>query len=164
MTTWHSDPSQIPKTYTHYASVALFFFFGLKMLFDGLTSKGGENEELAEVEEELSKAEAKSKSGKRGAAGKSRATPSKAKQQGPSLAESLGVTAKALSMTFLAEWGDRSQIATVGCGPVGRLRAAHARPLESSCFPCLAGWRRPPTSGASHWGAWQDTLFAPLRL
>ena len=27
---------QIPKVYTHYAAVALFFFFGLKSLYDGL--------------------------------------------------------------------------------------------------------------------------------
>lgn len=25
---------QIPKTYTHYAAVALFFFFGIKTLYD----------------------------------------------------------------------------------------------------------------------------------
>ena len=30
---------QIPKTYTHYASVALFFFFGLKSLYDAFFKK-----------------------------------------------------------------------------------------------------------------------------
>jgi len=49
-------PSLLSPTYTHYASIILFLFFGIRMLFDGfrMTSKEG-NGELAEVEAELNK-------------------------------------------------------------------------------------------------------------
>jgi hypothetical protein len=47
--------SQISKTYTHYGATALFFFFGLRLLYEaatGAAAAAGESE-LEEVEKEL---------------------------------------------------------------------------------------------------------------
>ncbi len=129
-------PPQISARYTHYAATALFFFFGLKSLYDWAQGKqevravlscprgtcralAGERptvltpydcrnaiisqeNELAEVEQELAAADKKDAS-KKGAAGK---------RAGSALAT---VFLKAFTLTFVAEWGDRSQIATIGC-------------------------------------------------
>lgn len=104
-------PTFLPKMYTHYASAFLFLYFGYKMIKEGMESQGGPSEELTEVEEELTKKnEDASKSGAEddmeGGNGRSgrRGSPRK------SLSE---VVTTAFTMTFLAEWGDRSQIATI---------------------------------------------------
>ena len=92
-------PALISKTYTHYLAVALFFFFGLRSLYESLLAweGGGMQEELAETEKELG-----SKGSKRGASAKTRrALPS-------------STLVETFVITFLAEWGDRSQIATIG--------------------------------------------------
>ncbi|GFH30798.1 GDT1 family protein [Haematococcus lacustris] len=48
-------PNLISKTYTHYAATALFFFFGLRSLYDAfIKANDGEESELAAVEAELS--------------------------------------------------------------------------------------------------------------
>jgi putative Ca2+/H+ antiporter (TMEM165/GDT1 family) len=54
-------PSLIPRTYTHYASVVLFFVFGFKLLKDAtdMADGGGPSEELEEVEAELNLADKK---------------------------------------------------------------------------------------------------------
>ncbi|KAH9536891.1 hypothetical protein CY35_16G023100 [Sphagnum magellanicum] len=84
-------PNLISRTWTHNGATVLFFLFGLKSLWDGITHKGGESAELAEVEAQL-KAE-----GKRDDDATSRSQKS-----------------QAFTLTFLGEWGDRSQIATIG--------------------------------------------------
>ena len=93
-------PALISKTYTHYLAVALFFFFGLRSLYESLLAweGGGMREELAETEKEL--ADAKGSSSSR----------TKAKRA----LLSSSVLAETFVITFLAEWGDRSQIATIG--------------------------------------------------
>jgi putative Ca2+/H+ antiporter (TMEM165/GDT1 family) len=92
-------PALISKTYTHYLAVALFFFFGCRSLYESLLAweGGGMREELAETEKEL--------------AG-SKGSKTKAKQKSALLSSS--VLAETFVITFLAEWGDRSQIATIG--------------------------------------------------
>ena len=94
-------PALISKTYTHYLAVALFFFFGLRNLYESLLAweGGGMQEELAETEKELG-----SKGSKRGASAKQKA-------RRAILSSTLVET---FVITFLAEWGDRSQIATIG--------------------------------------------------
>lgn len=82
-------PTLLPPLYTHWAAVLLFIFFGTKQLFDAasLFAQGegiGPSDELEEVEQSL-KGEASSRS----------------------------VLLTALTLTFLAEWGDRSQLATI---------------------------------------------------
>eukprot|EP00440_Ansanella_granifera_P064365 gb/GFBE01069783.1/.p1 GENE.gb/GFBE01069783.1/~~gb/GFBE01069783.1/.p1 ORF type:complete len:247 (+),score=71.09 gb/GFBE01069783.1/:1-741(+) len=86
-------PSVLPRKYTHWAAVALFVYFGAKLLFEAVqmlrTGTGtGPSDELEEVEQELKDGSAKEKN-------------------------SRAVAMQALTLTFLAEWGDRSQISTI---------------------------------------------------
>ncbi|KAJ8602734.1 hypothetical protein CTAYLR_003799 [Chrysophaeum taylorii] len=91
-------PSLLPRKYTHYASAALFLYFGLRMLRDASTSRDGPSEELVEVEEELVRKKEEEN-------GDIEAPPSKRTGS--------RVFTQAFFLTFLAEWGDRSQIATI---------------------------------------------------
>lgn len=100
-------PNLIPKQYTHYAATALFLFFGLKSLYDVFFHKEeeGEESELEQVERELSSAKSKDKG--------------EGKPKSNALANIVGMVLsqtfiKCCSLTFLAEWGDRSQISTIG--------------------------------------------------
>jgi len=43
----------IPPIYTHYITTGLFFFFGVKLLWDSYHGEEGESGEGKEVEEEL---------------------------------------------------------------------------------------------------------------
>lgn len=106
-------PSLLPKKYTHAASIILFLYFGFRLLRDAYEMEGGKpSDELLEVEEELihKKTEGGEEdnddieigNGKKN----TKIRPSKA-------AENLRVFTQAFTLTFLAEWGDRSQIATI---------------------------------------------------
>ena len=99
-------PNLISKTYTHYLAVALFFFFGARSLYDALLAweGGGMAEELAETEAELG-------DGKGGRKKKPASGWRRAATLGGLLSPILIET---FVITFLAEWGDRSQIATIG--------------------------------------------------
>jgi len=91
----------IPKYYTHYAVTALFFFFGIKLLKEGFAMADDEGaEELEEVTQEL-----KEKDEERSNVGE---------KQG--LLAFSPILIQAFTLTFLAEWGDRSQIATIALG------------------------------------------------
>merc|ERR1712216_62847 len=95
-------PNLIPRTYTHWASVALFVFFGGKLIKEGLEMEGGKpSEELEEVENELSKQDKKCDQESGNA------------DDEQSISLSSGVLWQSFILTFLAEWGDRSQIATI---------------------------------------------------
>lgn len=98
----------IPRVYTYYISSFLFAVFGIKMLKEGWKMSPTEGqEELEEVQEDLLKREKE--------------------ESGAGDAESGGVASlrrnilgfipriflQAFTMTFLAEWGDRSQLATI---------------------------------------------------
>ena len=108
-------PALMPRTYTHYASALLFFYFGCRMLKDASSMSGsGVSEELGEVEEELGGAghgkkgdEEGGDSGSEGGNGTDTPPPAAAEK------DSLKVLSQAFMLTFLAEWGDRSQIATI---------------------------------------------------
>jgi putative Ca2+/H+ antiporter (TMEM165/GDT1 family) len=118
-------PNLLPRRYTHYASAALFVFFGYKMLKEAHelyeTGKGqGVSDELAEVEEELKleprgaedceENEAlKARGIEEGAEGMRNVAYSADEKQ----KRMVKVLMQAFTMTFLAEWGDRSQIATI---------------------------------------------------
>jgi len=92
----------IPHQYTHYAAVLLFVVFGIKLLKDAQEmSAEGPSEELEEVEAELSKEDKK----------KDPDAVGKKKEVSLSLVNT--VLWQAFTMTFLAEWGDRSQISTI---------------------------------------------------
>jgi len=101
-------PTFLPRQYTHYASTLLFTYFGVNLLRESfhLFSKGegtGPSEELEEVEQSLKD---KVESDVRPTALESGA--SHCPRSG-----SNSIFWQALSLTFLAEWGDRSQIATI---------------------------------------------------
>lgn len=98
-------PNLLPRKYTHYAATALFAYFGFKLLheaYEMYVEPPKKNEELEEAEEELGKLnkEKDLEDGKR-----KRAT----------LYQmfTTGVFAQSFTLTFLAEWGDRSQVATI---------------------------------------------------
>jgi len=102
-------PNLVSKFYTNLAAVCLFFFFGARLIYDSLQMAGDASwGELAEVEAELSapgngcKDDSKASKAARGA-----------------WRRYLGgifspIFLEAFSLTFLAEWGDRSQLATIG--------------------------------------------------
>lgn len=81
---------------THRAATGLFFLFGARAIWEASKASDDDEGELAEVEAELNKKRRKS-------GGRQRAT-----------LPAATVFAEAFAVTFLAEWGDRSQIATVG--------------------------------------------------
>nr|CAB3481028.1 unnamed protein product [Digitaria exilis] len=81
-------PNLISRKWTHHVTTLLFFVFGIWSLWEGF-KEDGDSEELAEVEKELDDAFKTNK--------------------GDSKSKS-----KAFSITFFGEWGDKSQIATIG--------------------------------------------------
>lgn len=92
-------PTLIPKVYTHWASVILFFYFGLSSLKDVLFAPKEEGpSELEEVENELN------------------SSPRRQPAGGRKLVSNIMI--EAFTMTFLAEWGDRSQITTISLAAV----------------------------------------------
>ncbi|KAK6133821.1 hypothetical protein DH2020_032532 [Rehmannia glutinosa] len=87
-------PNLIPRKWTHHIMTLLFLGFGVWSLWDAF--KEGEAEELAEVEKELDADDVK-------------------KQSRPFLTHFFSpILLKAFSITFFGEWGDKSQIATIG--------------------------------------------------
>ncbi len=80
----------LPKDVTHYGSIVLFILFGLKLLYDASKMQGGS---LKEVEQEACAVISESNFDKsRGA---------------------VAIAIKAFALTFVAEWGDRTQFATI---------------------------------------------------
>lgn len=120
-------PALIPKVWTHYAATALFFFFGFKTLWDAYNHDGEGESELEAVEQELADGRssrdrlASYKDRERdeeapGAGGELKGKPHGAARAAASALACLvsPVFINAFVLTFLAEWGDRSQIATIG--------------------------------------------------
>lgn len=127
----------VPAFYTHIITTLLFFFFGVKLLWDAYHEEGGEeNNEKSEVELELNQLhtkmmEKKSKTTELEDAKKPAAnseehhtlkteTPIDIESHGKSsVVNSIEMVAsklvfwQALTLTFLGEWGDRSQISTI---------------------------------------------------
>jgi putative Ca2+/H+ antiporter (TMEM165/GDT1 family) len=103
-------PRLIPVAYTHILGGVLFLYFGVKLLLDARGMEANRvSEELEEVEEELlhpKKADDDSQSaveeGRAGSTGKNGI------KKG-----FYEIALQSFTLTFLAEWGDRSQIATI---------------------------------------------------
>jgi putative Ca2+/H+ antiporter (TMEM165/GDT1 family) len=105
-------PTLLPRQYTHIAATLLFVYFGLKLLKEGceMLSKGegnGPSDELEEVEKEMEDKGPDADDAEGGAAQRS---DSKKDKQNNKMQK---IYWQALSLTFIAEWGDRSQIATI---------------------------------------------------
>jgi putative Ca2+/H+ antiporter (TMEM165/GDT1 family) len=115
-------PNLLPRSYTHYAAIVLFLYFGGKLLWDGSQMEDGVSEELEEVEEELGVAVKDEDDQADLEAGKPRNQPASA---ATSLiaAGGMAILVQSFTLTFVAEWGDRSQIATIAMAaakdPVG---------------------------------------------
>jgi Ca2+/H+ antiporter, TMEM165/GDT1 family len=108
-------PSLLSKELTHYTCTALFVYFGVRLLYDVYTSEddGSENEELKEVEMEL-QGPSPTAAMETVTDSSPSNTPSKHRiHSWLTSTESGRVFVQAFVMTFLAEWGDRSQIATI---------------------------------------------------
>ncbi|KAL8258141.1 hypothetical protein R6Q59_030182 [Mikania micrantha] len=102
-------PNLISRTLTKHIATVLFLGFGLWSLWDAFHE--GESEELAEVEAELD-ADLKASSETARANGKD---DDAKKKNRPLLSQFLSpIFLKAFSITFFGEWGDKSQIATIG--------------------------------------------------
>jgi|MDTB01.3.fsa_nt_gb putative Ca2+/H+ antiporter (TMEM165/GDT1 family) len=101
-------PNILPREYTHFASGILFLYFGLRLLKEAFEMGDGPSEELQEAEEEVGKEK-----------GDEEGDEETGKPSGMSFNKNSGqldltVLTQAFTVTFLAEWGDRSQIATIG--------------------------------------------------
>jgi len=106
-------PALLPRSYTHYAATLLFVYFGIKLIREGYemhrSGEGnGPSDELEEVENELKfdndgDSVASAEEGKANKA-------LKAEQKRQMI---MNTMIQAFTLTFLAEWGDRSQIATI---------------------------------------------------
>jgi putative Ca2+/H+ antiporter (TMEM165/GDT1 family) len=82
----------LPQTYVHWAEVLLFLGFGLKLLYAARKmSDQPAVEEQAEAVEAVKQAEAKL----------------------PKRHTNFAIVTEAFGLTFLAEWGDRTQFATI---------------------------------------------------
>eukprot|EP00049_Salpingoeca_infusionum_P002136 m.54304 g.54304 ORF g.54304 m.54304 type:complete len:254 (-) comp11407_c2_seq1:229-990(-) len=96
-----SIASFIPKKYTTYGAILLFVIFGLRLLKEGYSMSDDEGlEELEEVTQEL----------------KAKEDELAAKEQAHERHIISPVLVQSFILTFLAEWGDRSQIATIILG------------------------------------------------
>ncbi|XP_029110820.1 putative divalent cation/proton antiporter TMEM165 isoform X1 [Scleropages formosus] len=105
----------IPRIYTYYVSTALFAIFGVRMLREGLKMSADEGqEELEEVQAEIKKKDEELQRAKlvNGAADVEAASGSLRPQRAwHSFISPIFV--QAFTLTFLAEWGDRSQLTTI---------------------------------------------------
>ncbi|XP_027312877.1 putative divalent cation/proton antiporter TMEM165 [Anas acuta] len=105
----------IPRVYTYYVSTALFAIFGIRMLREGLKMSPDEGqEELEEVQAEIKKKDEELQRTKllNGPAdvetGSGTTIPQKKWLHFIS-----PIFVQAFTLTFLAEWGDRSQLTTI---------------------------------------------------
>ena len=99
-------PLFLPRWLVHWGAVVLFIFYGVTMLYNAQFMSDQVSEELEEVEEELEEMSEKAKSARKD---KDVERPWYDGIVSPILLQ-------AFTLTFLAEWGDRSQIATIAMG------------------------------------------------
>lgn len=114
-------PNLLSPTVTRFAAAGLFLVFGVNLLREGLAmdKSQGVDEELAEVEEEVAASEINARSTSLEEGGSNPVGASS--QRDYILAKAKSYADQMLSpawvqtfiMTFLGEWGDRSQIATI---------------------------------------------------
>ncbi|XP_068134677.1 putative divalent cation/proton antiporter TMEM165 [Hyperolius riggenbachi] len=105
----------IPRVYTYYVSTALFAIFGIRMLREGLKMSADEGqEELEEVQAEIKRKDEELQRFKllNGSADvETGGGPVVPKKRWMNFISPIFV--QAFTLTFLAEWGDRSQLTTI---------------------------------------------------
>ncbi len=111
-------PSIMPKQYTHIIGGILFLYFGVKLIYDSRSMSDKVSDELEEVEEELLQHNKKKDETDIESNAVPDSSSSSSSPKSPSVSSAAGgentkVFMQAFLLTFLAEWGDRSQIATI---------------------------------------------------
>ncbi len=93
--------SLLPKAYVHYAAIALFLIFGIKLIIDAIKMPSQSDGVVVKEAEE--------------AVEEKNSIPIFGKFFGKMSARypHLGIWIQACVMTFIAEWGDRTQISTI---------------------------------------------------
>jgi len=154
----HLLPTLIPKRWTQVAAAILFLFFGTKMMLEARQMKSGNEkiqEEMKEAEEEIEGDEAEHEGPEEIALQdlEEGERDSPVASRGPITARSklaegarnfcslfLGpVFVQAFVLTFLGEWGDRSQIATIALGAAHNVYLVTAGTIVGhSCCTALA--------------------------
>ncbi|HBB32158.1 MAG TPA: hypothetical protein DDZ80_04745 [Cyanobacteria bacterium UBA8803] len=92
--------SLLPETYIHFGEIALFLGFGMKLIYDA--SQMPATSEQAAVKEATVAVAQQDRGGTIALSAKEW-----------SLSPNLAILLQAFVMTFLAEWGDRTQISTI---------------------------------------------------
>lgn len=100
----YAAPLLLPHQVTHYLGALLFLYFGVQLIREASGSEGGVSGELAETEEELAEGDEES--------GTFSDDNSKVRRN-PLTVLASPILIKTFTITFVAEWGDRSQIATI---------------------------------------------------
>lgn len=107
-----ATPNLISQKWAHHVTTLLFFGFGFWSLWDGFND-GGDAEELNEVEAKLDADIKKANAGAN--KGSDKVDDDVKKQRRPFLSQFFSpILLKAFSLTFFGEWGDKSQLATIG--------------------------------------------------
>ncbi|EEB09978.1 transmembrane protein TPARL, putative [Pediculus humanus corporis] len=104
----------IPRSYTYYVSTALFAIFGLKMLRDGYYMSPNEGkEEYDEVQSDIRKREDELEKNKMLSTDLESGETIRSNNRCKILNYIPEVFLQSFSLTFFAEWGDRSQFTTI---------------------------------------------------
>jgi putative Ca2+/H+ antiporter (TMEM165/GDT1 family) len=82
----------LPRFYIHYAAIGLFLLFGIKLLYEASQMPAADSDEVVEEAREAVEVSEKNLKDRR---------------------QALPILLESFILTFLAEWGDRTQIATV---------------------------------------------------
>lgn len=119
----HVLPNLVPKQYTDVCAALLFLCFGVRMMYEGYYMDDNDNEEMMEVENELKTVEDRERANKMEEmevggleSGETIGTkPERAKEGLMNLMQLVfsPVFVQTFVLTFLGEWGDRSQISTI---------------------------------------------------